>query len=77
MDKKYLVFISYKSGDHSNFICRGLKELLVSIGEHLNVTESVSCTDVDDMHNIARLKKKGDDHWIEFDDGSWMTITIA
>lgn len=76
---KYLVFTSFNSGEHTNFIADGVEEVAVLINNAFG-GEDVSDFDTEIenfLQEISELDIANTNKWCEFRNMTWITVTLA
>ena len=77
--EKYLVFTSFNSGEHTNFIADGIKEVaeLVYMAFDEEGFPAFEAELRDFLQNANELSVVGTNEFYEFHNGTWITVTLA
>ncbi len=76
---KYLVFTSFNSGEHTNFIADGLEgvsDLVYGAFEGEDMSEFEAEIEKF-MQEISRLDIEDTNEWCEFHNSTWITVTLS
>lgn len=77
---KYLVFASFNSGEHTNFIADGMKEVSDLVYAAFEGEDDLSDFDIEIesfLQEISELDIVNTDAWSEFHNSTWITVTLA